>query len=73
MLPKSNNGDSPKRNPTPCHQRIEIDGEPDLLTGTLDEWDTYRHALSAMPQENENVRVAIAVADARIARLKADR
>ena len=54
-------------------QRIEIDDEPDLLTGTPDEWKTYRNSLSALPQENENVQVAIAVTDARIARLKADR
>jgi hypothetical protein len=73
MLSASKNGDSSKQNSTKHHQRIEIDGEPDLLSGTLDEWHTYRHTLSALPQENENVRVAIAVADARIARLRADR
>jgi hypothetical protein len=72
MLPASNNN-SPQKSSTQHHHRIEIDDEPDLLTGTLDEWHTYRQALTALPQENENVRVAIAVTDARIARLKADR
>ncbi|NKB19577.1 MAG: hypothetical protein GKS01_03435 [Alphaproteobacteria bacterium] len=73
MLPASNNGDTPKQNSARHHQRIEIDGEPDLLTGSLNEWLDYRNSLSALPQEDENVRVAIAVADARIARLNADR
>jgi hypothetical protein len=40
---------------------------------TLDEWHKFRHALAALPQENKNVRVAIAVADAKIERLKADK
>ncbi len=70
MLPASDNGNSPKQNNARQHSRLEIDGEPDLLNGTLEEWHIYRKSLSALPQEDENVRVAIAVADARIARLK---
>jgi hypothetical protein len=73
MLPASNINGSPKKRSTQHRQRIEIDGEPDLLTGTPDEWPAYRNSLSALPQKNKNIRVAIAVADARIARLKADR
>ena len=70
MLPASNNRNSPTQNNVRQHSRLEIDGEPDLLNGTLEEWYIYRQSLSALPQEDENVRVAIAVADARIARLK---
>lgn len=73
MLPASNKGNSPNKKTERPNQRIEIEGEPDLLTGTLDKWHAYRQALSVLPQENENVRVAIAVADARIARLNADK
>jgi len=71
MLSASND-DSLNQSPSQHNRHIEIDGEPDLLSGTLNEWNTYRQALAALPQENENVRVAIAVADARIVRLKAD-
>ena len=73
MLPASNINDSPKKSSTQYRQLIEIDGEPDLLTGTLDESQAYWNSLSALPQENENTQVEIAVADSRIARLKADR
>ena len=73
MLPASSINGSPKKSSTQYRQLIEIDGEPDLLTGTLDESQAYWNSLSALPQENENTQVEIAVADARIARLKADR
>ena len=73
MLPASSINGSPKKSSTQYRQLIEIDGEPDLLTGTLDESQAYWNSLSALPQENENTQVEIAVADSRIARLKADR
>lgn len=49
---------------------IRIDGEPDPATGTLDDWERYRDRLAALPQDDEGVRLAIAVADARIAALR---
>jgi len=73
MLPASSINGSPKKSSTQYRQLIEIDGEPDLLTGTLDESQAYWNSLSALPQENENTQLEIAVADSRIARLKADR
>jgi hypothetical protein len=50
--------------------QIRIEGEPDLSTGSLDEWQNYRRTLTALPKNDENVRIAIAVADAQIARLR---
>jgi hypothetical protein len=49
---------------------VTIEGEPDLATGTLDDWMAFRQALSALPQDDENVRIAIAVAHARIEKLR---
>jgi hypothetical protein len=60
--------------PAPASARpasqVRIEGEPDLASGTLDEWQNYRRALSALPPNDENVRIAIAVAEAQIARLR---
>jgi hypothetical protein len=50
--------------------KIDIEGEPDHRTGTLEEWLHYRQTLAALPQDDEAVRLAIAVADARIAHLR---
>ncbi|MPY71257.1 MAG: hypothetical protein GEU92_14350 [Alphaproteobacteria bacterium] len=50
--------------------QVRIDGEPDLASATLEEWLAYRRSLAALPQNDENVRIAIAVADAQIARLR---
>lgn len=52
--------------------RLIIEGEPDLATGTLDDWVQYREKLANLPQDDENVRLAIAVAEARIAKLIRD-
>lgn len=46
-----------------------IEGEPDPQAGTLEDWRAYRRSLAALPRHHANVRLAIAVADARIARL----
>ncbi len=52
--------------------RLIIDGEPDLVTGTLEDWIHYREKLANLPQDDENVRLAISVAEARIAKLVRD-
>ncbi len=52
--------------------RLIIDGEPDLVTGTLEDWIHYREKLANLPQDDENVRLAITVAEARIAKLVRD-
>ena len=48
---------------------VTIVGEPDPATGTLAEWQAYRARLAVLPRHDDNVRLAIAVAEARIARL----
>ena len=53
--------------------KIDIEGEPDLETGSLEEWLQYRQTLAALPQDDESVRLAIAVADARVAQLRRTR
>ena len=58
-----------RRNKPP---RLIIEGEPDLATGTLDDWIHYREKLATLPQNDENVRLAITVAEARIAKLIRD-
>ena len=50
--------------------QMDIEGEPDHRTGTLDEWLEYREKLAALPQDDETVRLAIAIADARITHLR---
>lgn len=45
---------------------IVIEGEPDPLTGTVEDWQRYRDRLAALPQSDSTVRLAIAVAEARI-------
>ena len=49
--------------------RLNIDGEPDFVTGTPDDWIHYREKLAALPQTDGNVRLAISVAEARMAKL----
>ena len=51
-------------------QRQGIEGEPDLLTGSLKDWQAYRQTLGQLPQNDQNVRLAIAVAEAQIAKLR---
>ena len=50
--------------------KIDIEGEPDHRSGTLEDWLQYRQKLAALPQDDETVRLAIAVADARITHLR---
>ena len=54
-------------------KRVVIEGEPDLATGTLEDWMAFRQTLAALPQDDENVRIAIAVAHARIEKLHRDK
>lgn len=49
---------------------MKVVGEPDPATATLDDWRAWRRELAALPQDDENVRVAIAVAEAQIAKLR---
>jgi len=50
-------------------QRQGIEGEPDLQTGSLKDWQAYRQTLGQLPQDDQNVRLAVAVADAQISKL----
>ena len=52
--------------------RLIIEGEPDLATGTLDDWIHYREKLATLNQADESVKLAITVAEARIAKLIRD-
>ena len=52
--------------------RLIIEGEPDLMTGTLDDWIHYREKLATLKQTDETVRLAITIAEARIAKLIRD-
>ena len=52
--------------------RLIIEGEPDLATGTLEDWTQYRQKLAELPQDDDNVRIAISVAEARIHKLIRD-
>lgn len=66
------NTGGPGRGPGRTPPRLVIEGEPDLVTGTLDEWIHFREKLATLPQDDENVRLAISVAEARIAKLIRD-
>jgi hypothetical protein len=44
--------------------------EPDPATASLDEWRAHRRKLATLNQNDETVRVAIAVAEAQIAKLR---
>ena len=50
--------------------RLKIVGEPDPTTATIEEWRAWRRDLAALPQDDDSVRVAIAVAEAQIAKLR---
>jgi hypothetical protein len=50
--------------------RTAIRGEPDPATATLEDRRSWRHDLAALPQDDEGVRIAIAVAEAQIAKLR---
>ena len=50
-----------------------IEGEPDLECGILRQWRAWRLRLARLPRHDESARIAIAVADARIARLSRKR
>lgn len=43
-----------------------IDGEPDPVAGTLEEWRAWRQILAGQSPNPPHIQIAIAVADARI-------
>ncbi len=47
-----------------------IRGEPDPISASLDEWVTYRDHLRALPEKDQSVSVALAVANAQIQKLQ---
>lgn len=47
-----------------------IRGEPDSNSASLEEWVNYREHLRALPEKDQSVSVAIAVANARIQKLQ---
>lgn len=51
-----------------------IRGEPDPATASLDDWVAYRDYLRSLPDSDESVGLAIAIANSQIQKLKsADR
>lgn len=64
------NTNAPGHGENNTQKRVTIEGEPDLTTGTLDQWLAFRQALTVLPQNDENVQIAIAVAHARIEKLR---
>jgi hypothetical protein len=49
---------------------LKIIGEPDPATATLEDWRAWRRNLSVLPQDDDSVRLAVAVAEAQIAKLR---
>jgi len=49
---------------------MKVIGEPDPTTATLEDWRAWRRNLAALPQDDDSVRLAIAVAEAQIAKLR---
>jgi hypothetical protein len=49
---------------------MKIIGEPDPATATLEDWRAWRRNLATLPQDDDSVRLAIAVAEAQIAKLR---
>ena len=48
--------------------QTKVIGEPDPTTATLEDWRAWRRNLAALPQDDDSVRLAIAVAEAQIAK-----
>lgn len=67
------NRNAPGHGENNTQRRVTIEGEPDLATGSLEDWMAFRRTLAALPQDDENVRIAIAVAHARIEKLRRER
>ena len=47
-----------------------IRGEPDPGTASIDDWVAYREHLKSLPNQDETIRVALAVAQAQIQKLQ---
>lgn len=50
--------------------RLKIIGEPDPTSATLEDWRAWRRELASLPQNDDSVRLAIAIAEAQIAKLR---
>lgn len=48
-----------------------VTGEPDPATATLDDWRAWRARLLALSREDVSVRIALRLAEAQIAKLRA--
>ena len=72
-MPLMANTGAPGNGPPNTPPRLIIDGEPDFATGSMEDWIQYREKLATLPQADENVRLAISVAEARIAKLIRDK
>jgi len=70
QVPAMTNTNAPGHGDNRTQKRVTIEGEPDFATGTLDQRMSFRQSLAALPQNDENVRIAIAVAHARIEKLR---
>lgn len=68
-VPVMANTGAPENGRKSTPPRLIIEGEPDLATGTLEDWVHFREKLATLPQNDENVRLAITVAEARIAKI----
>jgi hypothetical protein len=71
-VPVMANTRAPGNGPNNTPPEFIIDGEPYLLISTLDAWIHYREKLATLPQNDEYVRLAITVAEARISKLIRD-
>ena len=49
---------------------MNITGEPNPDTATLEDWRTWRQQLLTLPRHDDSVRIALAVAEAQIVKLR---
>lgn len=49
---------------------MTISGEPDPISASLEDWLTYREHLRSLPAKDENVSVALAIANTQIRKLQ---
>ena len=49
---------------------MAIRGEPDQASASLGDWVTYRDHLKSLPEKDESVSLALAVANAQIKKLQ---
>ena len=49
---------------------MTVTGEPNPETATLEDWREWRQTLLTLPRDDDSVRIALAVAEAQIAKLR---